>query len=118
MYRIRFNLGRGPKYKKWKVTSPDKTYQYYDPNEISFILINAKLKNNISTSQKIFNGANKRVCAWIECENIKINYDDLKGDEIKYNPRVQPYWEKSNINIDNMEFDYLFTQKNKIYQIK
>jgi hypothetical protein len=118
MFKVRFNLSRGKNFKKWKVTYPSKLIFYYNPNEVTFRLTNCLLKNNKKTSEEIFDGANKRVCAWVECEKLEIlskpiNVEDLI--EIKYNPRNNPYWEMNEVDVDFNKFDTLVTNDNKIY---
>ena len=38
-YKVRFNLGKGENFMKWKVTSPEGHVDYYDPNEHTLIMI-------------------------------------------------------------------------------
>ena len=71
-YKIRFNLGRGENYLKWKVTSPNGDVNYYEPNDVCLHMENCKLVNQQGTANKIFDGANKTVCAWIESETVTI----------------------------------------------
>lgn len=119
MYKIRFNLGRGERYMTWKITHPDKSVEYLQPNTVSLIMGNCKLHNDKKTSVKIFNGANKSVCAYIMCTELDIiPSDDFSeyGDSINYNPRVNPFWTNhKGDNIDNFTFDSIITQNNKLY---
>lgn len=122
MYKIRFNLGRGKNYKKWKIVNPDKTIQIIDPRDFNILLMNATLCNNKKSALKIFNGANKSVCAWIEAEEIMIQSSnnkfiegiDLK-EEISYNPRVKPYWQYKGGDCDNKNFESIITKENKVF---
>ncbi len=118
MYKIRFNLGRGENYKKWKVTNPDNSYTIYDLDK-QLLLVDAKLKNNVNSATKIFNGHNKFVCAWIEAEEIKVIDKVIINNNFKqlmYNPRIKPFWfDNYNNNIDNKRFSKLITLDNKIY---
>lgn len=120
MFKIRFNLGRGKYYKMWKVVGPNKIVAYFNPIEVSLMLENATLKNKESISKKIFEGENKRVCAWIECNGIyPINNTPFNvSNEIKYNPRISPNWEKQGVNVDEVTYDKLITMNNKIFEIK
>jgi hypothetical protein len=121
MYKVRFNLGKGPRYMTWKITHPNKDVEYLQPNDFSLTLINAKLRNHKGSAEKIYEGANKRVCAWIECEDLKITEryefsDNLS--QIMYNPRVKPYWRdhKGN-NIDGHYFNRLRTLGHDVFEI-
>jgi len=118
MYKLRFNLSRGKNYKKWKIEHHNGDKEYYDPNDVQFILIDAKLKNYEKTAKKIKAGMNKTVCAWIICKEIITlpkNTIHLYGDEIKYNPRIKPYFDLNGNNVDNSEFSKLITNNNKIF---
>jgi len=115
-YKIRFHLGKGENYKKWQVKH-DKTITYYDPENFNITMINCRLRNHKKTAEKIFAGANKTVCAWIECEEVIIseNKSFESSKEIKYNPKVAPYWLENNENADNNKYQMLQTNKRKIY---
>ena len=118
MIKVRFNLGRGVNYMKWKVTYGDKSVAYYDPTLFNIHMNNCVLKNNKSTAAKIFNGDNKTVCAWIVCDMINISDKqelDRTNKTISYNPRVLPYWVSDGINVDDESFTELFTVDTKIY---
>ncbi len=97
--KVRFNLGKGPNYMKWKVQYPDGTSVYYSPTDTQLVMHNCILKNNRKTADKIMNGQHKTVCAWILCDSIDIKKDsfdaydnDPMNIRISYNPRVNPYW--------------------------
>jgi ribonuclease HIII len=117
-YKVRFNLGRGANYLKWKVTSPNGKVNYYEPNDVCLHMENCKLVNQQGTAQKIFDGANKTVCAWIECEALTI-FEPLvitKGTKISYNPRVQPNWVCDGEIVDKGRYDVLYSFENGVYQ--
>ena len=121
-YRVRFNLGRGDNYKKWKVTSPNGDVQYIDPKTQVLDMKGCTLKNNKKSAQKIFDGSNKFVCAWIECDEVKVKpyglWIYLDGiAQVRYNPRVAPNWQHSgsNMNIDNEYYSRLLTQRVSVY---
>lgn len=122
MFKIRFNLGRGENFKKWKIVTPNKNVLYVNPNEVILCLEEATLKNIPSISTNIFNGANKRICAWIECEKMNIfstmYLNDLQLSEVSYNPRICPNWLKNGENVDSNSFAKLITFKNKVYHIE
>ena len=52
--KIRFNLGRGKNYLKWKVERPGQKTVYIDPNDVQLVLRNCVLKNNQTSSGKIY----------------------------------------------------------------
>ena len=102
--KVRFNLGRGNNFMKWKIVYPNGHVEYHRPNDVQLIMKSCQLKNHKGVAQKIFNGGEKVICAWVLCEEIEIvnmattKYlklflkFDLMFDRIKYNPRVQPNW--------------------------
>jgi hypothetical protein len=111
-YQVRFNLGKGKNFMKWKVSYPSGTARYYEPSEVLIIMNGCKLVNHKGTAKKIFDGANKTVCAWVECEEIKVidkvvTQSDAR--QVCYNPRVTPHWVLDNEVVDKGEFEELFT---------
>jgi len=118
-FKVRFNLGRGKNYLKWKVTSPSGSVKYYDPNNVSFLMENCKLVNQQGTAKKIHDGANKTVCAWIECETFYAcrPYNELptNATKISYNPRVQPNWVCDGEIVDKGRYDRLYSFENGVY---
>ena len=103
--KIRFNLGRGENYRKWKVKFDDGEVFHYDPKKVTITLRESFLKCNEEGAKKIYNGSNKFICAWIEFEEIgihspflpigKIHQEDvncLGGPEVSFNPKKAPYW--------------------------
>lgn len=124
MYKIRFNLGRGFNYKKWKIIHPDKSVTILDPEEYDLLMLNVKFYNNKKSSLKIYNGANKRVCSWIEAEEIQFQKSKIpklvevnRDNQIKYNPREVPYWVFKEENFDGKQLDSVITSKNKVYAL-
>lgn len=118
MIKVRFNLGRGVNYMKWKVTYSDKTASYYEPSLFNLNMKNCVLRNNKSTATKIFNGENKTVCAWITCDEIEITpfkNIEVSNKTISFNPRATPNWVSDGVNVDNETFNELYTIDNKIY---
>jgi hypothetical protein len=140
MYKVRFHLSKGANYMKWQITgdvkSPDKLGKsepfYVDPDEVCLYMLNSKLVNHTATAEKINCGANKSVCAWIECENLMIHrYDNDLGKaacdyicekiansnpELFYNPRKVPYWCGHNgTNMDGESNLTIFTAKRRLF---
>ena len=92
--KVRFNLGRGKNFMKWKVTYPDRV-EYYSPNDVQLVMTDCVFKNYKKVAKKIFDGGEKVVCAWILCKNIEVYSGKWFKDEsmrVRYNPRVQPNW--------------------------
>lgn len=134
--KVRFNLSRGENYMKWKVEYPNKIndakkniVQYYSPDEVQLVMRNCILKNNRKVSEKIFNGENKSVCAWIMCEEISFFHNWLPEPDdnfaehlfpnpkkLKYNPRKNPFWTNAkNENLDNTEHKKIYSIKSKLF---
>lgn len=117
--KVRFNLSAGKNYMKWKVEYPDRKPEYYDPKEFQLVLGGCVLKNHKTTAQKIHQGANKTVCAWVLCTTIavykagKINTDGLA--QIKYNPRVRPNWMWDEEVMDGCSLHQMVSDSNKLF---
>lgn len=118
---LRFNLGRGENYKKWKITTKIPNEKIYlDPEKVYLELDNCRLHNKRQQADKIFEGGHKRVCSWIECDDIRILGGeppmDMYGDQVHYNPREYPHWvDEHGNNIDGFKYWKLITYKNKLY---
>ena len=119
-FKVRFNLGRGKNYLKWKIEHPDKEPEYLDPNEVQLVLRNCELKNNQTSSKKIFDGANKRVCSWVLCESMEVKRNDFSThseNQIRYNPRVQPNWLSNGENVDGEKFDTIISDGRRLFKV-
>lgn len=110
--KVRFNLGRGSNYMKWKVESSLGT-EYYHPTDVQLILHNCQLKNSRKTAEKIYNGENKSVCAWVLCDDITIKHNDFEKvwhiHKLSYNPKKHPYWVYNGFEADNDKFEKIIT---------
>ncbi len=118
VYIVRFNLGAGVNYLKWKITSPLGVVEYLDPNKVSISMYGCKLVNQKSTAKKIHDGANKSVCAWIEAAEVHIGHCSIDTSlltKVSYNPRVTPNWVMNNENVDKHLIDALITQGRSIW---
>ena len=115
--KIRYNLGRGENYMKWKIEYPNKEVIYHNPNDVTLVMKNCKLKNSKATAKKIFAGAHKTVCAWILCDELTITKptDQITNETISYNPRVMPCWQHSDDDVDDKTYVCLYTIDNTIY---
>lgn len=121
MYKVRFNLGRGKRYMTWKITKPNGEVDYLNPKEVFLVLSNCTLKNNKNTARKIYEGANKRVCAYVLCEDVEVleSRDYEIGDKITYNPRVKPNWfNVSGEDIDGANINKIVSDKYTLYEKK
>ena len=120
--KVRFNLGRGKNYMKWKIQHTDGTIEYHSPTDVQLLMNDCTLKNYKSVAQKIYDGGEKVVCAWILCKSIAIKSDkfiqgDLDGERIRYNPRVTPHWMLNDSNVDGMSVDKLVSVDFGVYKI-
>lgn len=105
--KIRFHLGAGENFMKWRIENVnDKDVAFYSPEEMIALMTNCKLYNQKATANKIHNGANKTVCAWIMCESFEfVEQVTTFGEQIKYNPRVIPHWvDSEGNNVDKKEY--------------
>jgi hypothetical protein len=119
--KVRFNLSRGKNYMKWKIAYPDGNIEYLDPNKVDLLMKKCKLRNSMKTAQKIFDGENKTVCAWILCDDVIIS-DNLEesldeNERLRYNPRVKPNWDFRDVNVDGKQFCVIESRGSKLYII-
>ena len=108
MYKVRFNLGAGENFMKWKITDPEGNHTYHEPSEVVLKMTGCFLRNQKATANKIHNGAEKSVCAWVEAKEVKVlNQRQLQVafDKVSYNPRVTPNWEMNGENVDGKTFE-------------
>ena len=121
--KVRFNLSAGKNYMKWKVEYPDRKPEYYDPKEVQLLLGGCTLKNHRKTAQKIYEGANKTVCAWVRCEKLFTRTQDfLRLDsyaditQLKYNPKRLPHWFVGpGMDVDGSEWGLIVTIDYKLF---
>lgn len=110
MYKVRFNLGAGDRYMKWKITDPKGKHTYHEPSQVVLKLKGCRLYNNLDGAKKIYEGANKYVVAWVEAEEVEVlNQRQLEVafDKVSYNPRVAPHWLLNGEIVDGKEFEAL-----------
>lgn len=115
--KVRFNLGRGKNYMKWKVQYPSGGSEYFSPSDVQLVMFDCVLKNSRSTALKILNGEHKTVCAWILCDHIEINDDKSipdNGRQLKYNPRVLPFWNMDGVDMDGSKIKEIYSVDNKL----
>jgi hypothetical protein len=114
-FRVRFHLGKGANFMKWRIENVEsKEVDFYSPCEVSIMMINAKLYNQVTAANKILCGGNKTVCAWIMCESVHLRSDANYRliDKVSYNPRIAPHWtnDRNTMNYDGAEFSQLWTE--------
>lgn len=116
--KVRFNLGKGQNYMKWKVEYPDGNVEYHRPTDVQLVMTDCILRNHRKTAQKIYAGGEKVVCAWILCGDIQIRTGGFISDNenrVRYNPRVQPNWVLNGEIVDGRKFDEVFSVDYGIY---
>jgi len=116
--KVRFNLGAGQNYMKWKIEYPDGKVEYLRPTDVQLVMSDCTLKNYKKTAEKIFNGADKTVCAWVLCKEIEIRKENFEPDnenKIRYNPRVQPNWMFNGEIVDGKKFDSIISVDYGLY---
>ena len=121
-FKVRFNLGRGKNFMKWKVQYPDGKVEYHSPTDVQLVMHLCHLKNQKKTAQKIFDGGEKVVCAWVLAKELTIIKSgfvqaDRTGERVSYNPRVTPHWMLNGENVDGLPVDTLVTVDYGIYKI-
>ena len=132
MYKVRFHLGRGKNFMKWQVTSNLNTgdgtgakhvVSYVNPQENQLAMLGCKLSLQPTAAQKIHDGANKTVCAWIECESVQVlEVNRLKPNEqdyrVKFNPRQNPEWTDGYNNVvSGNEYEIIFTNDRTLWVV-
>ena len=117
--KIRFNLGRGKNYRKWKIEYPNLKPQYFEPDEVNLVLEGCLLKNYKKVSQRIFDGAHKTVCSWVICDKVTINEPTphLEGKVVSFNPRIKPHWVFEGKDADNQTFKFLVSKGRELFSI-
>jgi hypothetical protein len=116
-FKVRFHLASGENYKKWQVkVGSDITY--YDPESTSIVMKVCRLRNSKKIAMQINKGANKTVCAWIECEYLEIQKtsENNSSSSITYNPRIQPNWVENGKDVDNETYQILYTNGRGVYR--
>ena len=118
--RVRFKLGAGKNFMKWKIERPNGGISYHAPEGVQLVMTGCVLKNQKTTALKIFKGANKTVCSWILCDDVEI-IDNVRltamndSERVSYNPRVTPNWMFQGSVADGMRFGKLVSLGNKVY---
>lgn len=121
-FKCRFHLGKGKNFMHWRIENMNTgEVKFYEPSKVTFTFTNAFLRNQKGAATKIHNGANKTVCAWIECETVEAkelaenSLNPLIDKRITYNPKVSPNWFLEGDNVDGMTFEKIVTIDNKVF---
>jgi hypothetical protein len=121
MVRVRFHLGKGEHYQHWQVRWPDGRREYHKPDEVSLIMFGCRLRNHRRTAQRIHAGEHKKVCAWVEaeqvhvCEPIARFWPGLDGRGIAFNPRVAPHWaDEAGRDIDGSRYEAVLSSGRRL----
>jgi hypothetical protein len=120
--KIRFHLGAGENFMKWRVEDTiNGKVLFFNPDEYELKMYNCKLYNHKGTAEKIYDGGNKTVCAWIMANGMEAywtGHNEVDANRrITYNPRVATNWmDSEGNNIDKVEFDSLITIGKKLYK--
>lgn len=119
-YKVRYHLGKGLNFMQWQITCSDKSVIYVDPKEHEILLKGCRLINRQATARKIFEGENKRVCAWIECnEYVILGVNDIptKG-RLFFNPRKCVHWhDQHGENRDHAIYDLILCKPSGIFHL-
>lgn len=115
--KVRFHLGAGQYFMHWQITYPNGDIQYVDPNKQNMVFHGCQLRNRPKTAQRIHDGGEKVVCAWIECDWIQMLHWTSKGEPVSYNPRISPHWRYGLENADNFKFGKIQSIGNKLIVI-
>ena len=117
--KVRFHLAKGQNYMKWQIKEKNGLTYYYDPDQVNMILENCELHNSRKTAEGIFNGGNKTVCSWIECDRVFVYNavgDTDYENQLSYNPRVKPNWvDSEGNNVDGKRYDKIVTKGRKCF---
>ena len=80
---------------KWKLEFDDGEVMFVDPEKSYIKMYGCTPTINPSTAKKIYDGANKTVCAKMRFEDIQITTPVVQlvaGTVLRFNPRVSPNW--------------------------
>lgn len=124
IFKVRFHLGAGKNFKKWRVENlQTKSVKFFDPEVYDLELRDCKLHNHSGTAEKIHLGNNKTVCAWIMAKEVAYLVGGRccypNEDAISYNPKVKPFWrDHEGNNIDKKEIPMIETMGKQLYKIE
>jgi hypothetical protein len=120
-HKVRFHLQHGENFRKWQIRYADGRVEYHDPETTTIIMHHCKLINRKKIAEKIYGGQHKDVCAWVECESVKISkpLSDKKSydNPVLYNPRIVPNWVHNDNDVDGKIYGVLMTEGRIIHSM-
>ena len=70
---------------------------YVNPETQNLVMQDCILHNKVNQSIKIFEGQNKRPCAYIICGKVEVkDATRVEGIKVSYNPKKSPNWTINN----------------------
>jgi len=119
-YKVRFNLARGKStFLKWQVRDNMGISHNYEPSEVTLIMTDCKLQNNKKAAQRIFDGANKTVCAWLLCNHVEVVEKEslvgTKDGHLMYNPRKCIHWVMDGVDMDGEILPMIYSNGRELY---
>ena len=125
MYRIRFHLGQGENFMKWQIkglNEVNKEVRYLNPNDFSIAMFSPKLCVQPAAANKIYEGACKTVCAWIECDSYHVQSGKFPTSQsdwrVRFNPKESPHWTDGQNILDGETYDLIITNGRELYSVK
>lgn len=107
---------------KWQIRSPHGEVTYYNPATYTIVMYGCTLRNNKQTAQKIFDGANKTVCAWVECESVetfeRVAIKSMRDTKVSYNPKKKSYWDIDGTDSDKVEIEMIYSVGVELYALR
>jgi len=121
-FKVRFHLGRGKNYKKWKIEDTHDGSVIFTDTSTSITMKDVLLVNSKTGAIKIHEKrTSKMVVAWIECEDLHFTLGHLDTEElteVMYNPHVRPNWVINDTDCDGAIIKCLTTKFNKVFIYK
>lgn len=118
IFKVRFHLGAGEHFMHWQVKNTETgEVTYHHPDKVRLELTDCFLRNQPAAANKIFNGASKTVCAWVEAREVLVTPVALFQcfeHEAQYNPKVAPYWRYKGEKADGRVFGKMASQNRKL----
>lgn len=126
MFRVKIHLGKGL-YFGWFQIKSLKTGEtaYVCPEAESLKLSDCILKNRRKTADRIHAGANREVCAWVQCAFFEVIQKgaaiDLITDEtskVSYNPKKRPFFcDENGRNIDGFRYETIVSYGRDLFAV-
>ena len=114
-FQVRFHLGRGKHFGWWQVKSLAGV-RYY-PTTAKLTMLDCQLRNQRGAARRIHAGEDKKVCAWIDCNEVLVEASGTPatGLPVSFNPRVAPHWRNyRGADIDGRRIEVLRTNGREV----